>query len=102
MSRDHLLYMISIAHLLCEMREMEVLSQTEFNVSQRHRMDYIFYAKEAGERLLEIKELLKGATKTRPVETDLGTYISYSDFLDKNDIAERPRITTQLSQRIGK
>jgi hypothetical protein len=68
---------------------MEVLSQTEFNVSQRHRMDYIFYAKEAGERLLEIKELLKGATKTRPVETDLGTYISYSDFLDKNDICRK-------------
>lgn len=50
--------------------------------------EYIEYAKQCGEELLKIKQMLKEAkaSKNNPVETDMGSYHSYTEFLELNGI----------------
>lgn len=40
-------------------------------------------AKAAGDELIYIRKVLAPATKTNPLETDIGTFISFSDYLTK-------------------
>jgi hypothetical protein len=52
-----------------------------FNESQRLRISSTAYYKEAGEYLIQIRELLKVAKPSKPCETDLGVFRSFNHFL---------------------
>jgi FtsZ-binding cell division protein ZapB len=53
----------------------------QFEKSQEIRVAALNCYKEAGDALIELRRLLSGATKTNPVETDLGTYTSFEHLL---------------------
>lgn len=55
---------------------------SKFVESQLLRVAAIASYKKAGDALLQIQELLGSATKTNPVETDLGTFTSFNEYLD--------------------
>lgn len=57
-----------------------------FNESQKLRVAALASYKAAGDALIAIRELLKPASKLNPIETDLGTFTSFSQFLDSGHI----------------
>ena len=67
--------------LVREGLRMHALSDQKFAESQLVRMEYIRYAKEAGDKFLVIKQALDGAKKTNPIHLEgLGTFTSFHQF----------------------
>lgn len=76
--------MTIISRALTRAEAMYDLHETKFKESQLLRMEAISALNECGKALIEIRTALAGATKTKPVETDLGVFGSFSEFLNSN------------------
>lgn len=57
-------------------------AQSAFNEAQTHRKISLVHYKKCGYNLFKIREALKGATLTKPAETDLGVFTSFEDYLN--------------------
>jgi hypothetical protein len=75
--------MLSISQDLQQAKAMISLHDSKFDDSQRLRMEAILALKCAGDALIKIRSALKDATKTNPIETDLGVFRSFNHFLDE-------------------
>lgn len=64
--------------------EMHDLHEIKFKESQLLRIEAIAALKESGLALIKIREGLKEATKNNPVTTELGTFSSFSDYLNRD------------------
>lgn len=65
------------------------LADEKFTDSQRLRMQSIKAYREAGIYWLKIKAMLAPATPKNPIETDLGTFSSFNDYLTKRGHPKR-------------
>jgi hypothetical protein len=57
-----------------------------FEESQDLRRKSLIIYRESGEGFCEIKALLQSASKSNPVETDMGSFTSFHDYLTKNSL----------------
>jgi hypothetical protein len=75
--------MISIAQYHEEATAMDALHHAKYDESQTLRIEAISAAYKAGLALIAIRDELKskGASPTNPVETDLGTFTSFENYL---------------------
>lgn len=73
--------MLNYSTLIEEGLHLHALSDQKFGESQVIRMDYILYAKQSGDKFLQIKKALDGAKVTKPVTLDgVGTFTSFHNF----------------------
>lgn len=73
--------MLILARLITPCRMVISQGDSTFDESQKLRITSTAHYKEAGEYLMEIRELLKVAKPSKPCETDLGTFRSFNHFL---------------------
>lgn len=74
---------IKLSHLLSS---LEVKQMTMADIDRERRLiniEAIDAAKEAGVALLSIKQDLAPATEDNPIETDLGWFTSFDDYINK-------------------
>ena len=57
-----------------------------FEESQDLRRKSLIIYRESGQGFCEIKALLQSASKNNPVETDMGSFTSFHDYLTKNGL----------------
>ena len=57
-------------------------AQSAFNEAQTYRKLSLNHYKKCGYNLFMIREALKGASLTKPAETDLGVFTSFEDYLN--------------------
>jgi len=79
--------LLIIAHRLEIAREMESLSEEKFKESQEIRKESLIAARDAGYQYLSIKRDLDDASKNNPIETDLGTFTSFRNFLESQNLS---------------
>jgi hypothetical protein len=68
-------------------QKMYDLHESKFTESQKLRIESISALNECGKSLMIIRDLLKDATKTNPIETDVGTFNSFSDYLNSGNLS---------------
>lgn len=62
-------------------RSCASLGDSAFKESQKIRMKSLSHYKDAGDYLLQIRDLFHGATRTKPYVSEVGTFKSFSHFL---------------------
>lgn len=65
-----------------EAKAMHVLHDTKFQESQLKRIEAIAALKACGDALIAIRNGLAPASKSTPVETDVGTFTSFREYLN--------------------
>lgn len=78
--------MLILARLTTPCRMVITQGDVKFKQSQQLRIESVAFYKEAGEYLIQIRSLLKGAKPSKPCETDFGSFNSFNHFLtEKGD-----------------
>ena len=70
----------------------------QYATSQYHRSLSLLHYKNCGEGLYYIREVLRGAKKTSPVETDMGSFRSFEQYLDTYYCGEESESGIQKAQ----
>jgi hypothetical protein len=73
--------MLSITQLHDSAMASKAKAEKEYELAQRTKMRAIQHYKDSGDALIQIRNLLKPATKSNPVETDMGTFTGWEDYL---------------------
>ena len=80
---------------------LELSQKTKVDLDRQIRLlniEAIDAAKEAGLELLAIKQALAPATIDNPLETDLGWFTSFDDYLNKHGWDEKARSYVELAE----
>lgn len=77
--------MLIISQLHSEAMSLKADADKQYVEAQLTKMRAIESYKQSGDRLIKLRSLLKTATKNNPVETDMGVFTGWEDYLKRTE-----------------
>lgn len=71
---------LTLSELVTKLSECISSEKSCFKQKQLLRMKSIYYAKNAGDILIRVRELLVNASEQNPIETDIGVFCNFKEF----------------------